>query len=156
MQFVAKMSRYLAPVGMGAMLIMTVVITLNVLGRALFNLPIFGALEIVQLTGVITLSFFFAYTQYRKDNIYIGLAVDKMKPGLRKGFDVFSMLISLIFVGMMTWTSTAFASKFPKETTYIFELPTRPFRIIFIIGCFSMFVVLAGQFIESVAKAVKK
>jgi TRAP-type C4-dicarboxylate transport system permease small subunit len=156
LRFLERINRVLAPIGIGAMLIMMTIVTLNVLGRAAINAPIFGTVEVVELSGVIMASFIIAYTQERRQNITVKIVVDRLPPRLQGAFDTVTLLIGLVFVGLIAWTSSAFGLQFPEEMTDTFEVPRLPFRLIWVFGCVVLFLVLAGQFIQSLAKAVKK
>lgn len=156
MRFLERLSKILSWVGMGVLLVMMAVITLNVLTRAIFNTPIYGTVELASLTGVIMVSLIFAYTQLLRQNVIVSIVVDRMTRRLRQIFDLFTLLISMAFVGLVVWTSGAFALRFRHEITEVFEISSFPFRTIFALGCLVLFVVLVGQFAESLVKLVKK
>ena len=84
------------------------------------------------------------------------LVVDRMSPRLRSGFDCFVLFLGTIFIALVMWTSTNYALQVTSETTNIFQITRLPFRLIFAFGCIVLFLVLAGQFVESLVKMVKK
>jgi TRAP-type C4-dicarboxylate transport system permease small subunit len=155
LRLLERVNRVLARIGMGALLVMMTVVTLNVLGRAIFNTPIYGTLEITELTGVIMVSLIIAFTQILREHIIVSIAVDRMPPRLRAGLDTFTLILSLAFAVMVIWTTGAFGLKFPSDITYIFEIITLPFRLVFVFGFIVVSLVLIGQIIESLAKVVK-
>jgi TRAP-type C4-dicarboxylate transport system permease small subunit len=156
LRFMDKVNRVLTPIGMGALMIMVVVVTLNILGRATINAPVYGTAEIVELTQCIMASLILAYTQFLKQNIIVSIVVDRMSLRLRGGFDCFALLLSTIFIALVTWTSTNYALQIPSETTNVFQITRFPFRLIFSFGSVVLFFVLAGQFAESLVKVVKR
>ncbi len=156
LQFMDKVNRVLVPIGMGALMIMIAVVTVNIIGRATINAPIYGTVEIVEITQCIAASLILAYTQFMKQNIIVNIVVDTMKPRLRAGFDLFAMFLSVVFVALMAWTSTNYALQVTGETTNVFQITRLPFRLIFAFGSMVLFFVLAGQFVESLVKVVKR
>ncbi len=153
-----KTNRVLVPIGIAAMLIMVVNVVINVVGRALFAAPLFGSVEIVELTSVILVSFVAAYTQFRKENIIVGIVVDRFSPRLRAAFDAGTSVLGLIIIVVLAWTSIIYTRETLGygEITHVFEISTVPFRIIWILGLIALAAVLVGQLIESLIKAVKK
>jgi TRAP-type C4-dicarboxylate transport system permease small subunit len=156
LRFMDKVNRVLVPVGMGALMIMIAVVTVNIIGRASINAPVYGTPEIVEMTQCIMASLILAYTQFMKQNIIVNIVVDLMKPRLRAGFDLFAMFLSVVFVALMTWTSTNYALQVSGETTNVFQITRLPFRFTFAFGSMVLFFVLAGQFVESLVKVVKR
>ena len=43
LRFIERVNRIITPIGLGALLIMMTVVVVNVLGRALFSAPLYGA-----------------------------------------------------------------------------------------------------------------
>ncbi len=156
MRFLERVSKILSRVGMGVMVIMMAVVTLNVLGRAIARTPIYGTVEIVELSGAVMVSLIFAYTQVTRQTVIVSIVTDRMSTRLRQFFDLGTMFLSIVFVGLMVWTSGVVTSRVYTETTTGFEITTLPFRLIFLFGTLVLFAVLAGQFLESVIKVVKK
>jgi TRAP-type C4-dicarboxylate transport system permease small subunit len=156
LRFIEKVNRVLVPIGMGALMVMVAVVTVSIIGRRAANAPIYGTPEIVEITQCIMASLILAYTQFMKQNIIVNIAVDMMKPRLRAGFDLFAMFLSVLFVALMTWTSTTYALQVTGETTNVFQITRLPFRLIFAFGSLVLFFVLAGQFVDLVVKAVKR
>ena len=104
-RFMEKASRILAPIGIGAIVIMMTIVVINVLGRAIINTPLKGTVEMVEMLGVIMVSFIIAYTQYKKRNIIVGIVADRMPPRMRAIVDSFTMLVSLAVVACIVWAT---------------------------------------------------
>ncbi len=153
-----RANHFLAPVGIGAMLIMMTVVTLNVLGRAIFNAPIFGTVEVVELTGVFLASFIIGYTQLLRKNITIPILIDRMPARVRGALDSFALFVGMFIFAVLAWTgvTVAWGMAAGSEYTGVFEIAKWPFRLVWGFGCIFLFLVLAAQFVESLAKVVKK
>jgi len=158
MRLLESITRILAPIGIGAMIVMMTTVTFSVLGRALFSAPIYGSVEVVELTGAILVSFVVAYTQLRRRNIAVNIVVDRMSPRLRGAFDSVTLILSLAIMVVILWTGAIYAWETAVwgETTYVYEITTLPFRIIWLLGCTILCIVFIAQIIESLAKVVKK
>ncbi len=156
-RFLKRMNTILVPVGMAAILVMMVVVSLNVIGRP-FRMPVFGTTEIVELAGVIMVSFIVAYTQFDGQNVAAMALVDKLPPRLQAITIAFTQFLTLVFVAVLGWTGfiRAYEMLSAGEITAIFRIPQGPFRIVWVFGCLTLFLVLVGQFIESVRKVVRK
>ena len=158
MRFLERMNRVLVPIGMGAILIMMTVVSLNVIGRAFFRAPVFGTVEIVELAGVIFVSFILGYTQLQGENIIVNFLVDKLPPTLKAIISSFTQFLSLVIVAALGWTGLVRALEMARvrEITAIFRITQVPFRFVWVFGCITLFLVLMAQFIESLVKVVKK
>ena len=157
-RFLDRMNRVLVPIGMGAILTMMTVVSLNVIGRAFFRFPVFGTVEIVELAGVIFVSFILAYTQLQGENIIVTVLVDRLPPRLKAILNSFTQFLSLVIIAALGWTGFVRALEMArvKEITAIFRITQVPFRFVWVFGCVTLFLVLMAQFIESLIKVVKK
>lgn len=156
LRFIERVNRVMAPIGIGALLVMMSIVTINVLGRATINAPFFGTVETVELSGAIMVSGILAYTQFQRQNIAVTMLTDRMPKKLKQSLDVFSLLLGLVFVSLLIWTSSSFALSIPKELTNIFQIARLPFRLTFSFGLFILFLVYLGQLMESLIKVVKQ
>ena len=156
-RFLEKVGRILAPIGIGAMVIMMTVVVINVLGRAIINTPLKGTVEMVEMTGAIMVSFVIAYTQFKKHNIIVGIVADRMPPKMRAIVDCFTMILSLAVVIGILWTAyiTAVEMTIAGEYTGIFETAKYPFRIVWVFGLFTLALFLLLQIIQSLSNIIK-
>ena len=156
-RFLERMNLVLVPIGMGAILIMMIIVSFNVIGRAFFSAPVYGTVEIVELAGVIFVSFILAYTQLRGENIVVSAVVDKLPPRLRAVVNCLTHLLSLLIVAALVWTGYVRASEtvHVNEITAIFRITQAPFRFAWVFGSITLLLVLIAQFIESLVKVVK-
>jgi TRAP-type C4-dicarboxylate transport system permease small subunit len=156
-RFLERMNYVLVPIGMGAILLMMTVVSLNVTGR-FFGLPVFGTTEIVELSGVIMVSFILAYTQFDKQNVAATALIDKLSPKLQAITNSLTLFLTLVIVALLGWTGFVRAQEMLSagEITAIFRVPQAPFRFIWVLGCISLLLVLIGQFIESLFKVRNK
>ena len=158
LQFLEGMNRVLVRIGMWAIVIMMIVVSLNVIGRAFFRAPLYGTVEIVELAGVIFVSCILAYTQFQRENITVNALVDSLSPRLKALTNCFTQLLSLVIVAALVWTGSVRALEMLRvgEITAIFRIPQAPFRFVWVFGCLTLLAVLITQFIESLVKVIKK
>jgi len=158
LHFLEEMNRVLVRIGMWAILVMMSVVSLNVIGRAFFRAPVFGTVEIVELAGVIFVSFILAYTQFQRENITVTALVDSLPPRLQAITNCFTQFLNLVIVAALVWTGSVRALEMLRvgEITAIFRIPQAPFRFVWVFGCLTLLAVLIAQFIESLVKVIKK
>lgn len=155
---IERVNRVVTPIGLAALVVMMMVVVVNVVGRALFQAPLYGAVELVQITGVFLVAFIAGYTQFKKQNVAVGIVVDRFRPRVQSIFDSFTLLLSLGAVALLIWASfvTAVEMVQANEITAVFQAPKYPYRIVWVIGLIVLGITLLVDFIESVVKAVKK
>ena len=158
LRFLDGMNRVLVRIGMWAILVMMTVVSLNVIGRAFFRAPVFGTVEIVELAGVIFVSCILAYTQFQRENITVNALVDSLPPRLQSITNCVTQFLNLLIVAALVWTGSVRALEMLRvgEITAIFRISQAPFRFVWVFGCIALFAVLSAQFIESLAKVIKK
>ena len=158
LRFLERTNRILVSIGMWALLVMMAIVSVNVIGRAFFSAPVFGTVEIVELAGVIFVSFILAYTQYQRENITVSALVEKLPPRLQAMTDLFTQVLNLVIVAALVLTGFVRAVEMARvgEITAIFRIPQAPFRFVWVFGCIILFAVFIAQFIESLVKVIKK
>jgi TRAP-type transport system small permease protein len=137
---------------------MMVIITTNVLGRVFFKSPIFGALEISGLTGIILASVAIPYCEKEQRNVHVEILVDRFPPRVRGFSDAFVLLLSLGAVAVVSYAmlkESFHAASFGEETL-VLELPTTPFKFIWTIGTILLCVVLLVNIVKSIMKGMKR
>jgi TRAP-type C4-dicarboxylate transport system permease small subunit len=158
MRIMERITHAVTPIGLGALAIMMVVVVINVVGRAFFRAPLYGAVELVQITGAILVSFIAAYTQSKRSNVIVSIVIDKLSPGVQRILYVFTMFLSLVTVAALVWAafSVALEMTLTREETGVFQVAQYPYRIVWVFGLAVLLFLLLAQFIESIGKVLKK
>jgi TRAP-type C4-dicarboxylate transport system permease small subunit len=157
-KFVQYVIRVLLVIAAVALVAMMVIISTNVLGRVFFSSPIFGALEISGLAGIILASVAIPYVEKERRNVHVEILVDKFPPRVKGFSDAFVLLLSLGSVGVLLFAMVKESLRVASfgEETLVLELPTAPFKIIWSIGIFLLCVVLLINVITSIMKGMKR
>jgi TRAP-type C4-dicarboxylate transport system permease small subunit len=157
-KFIQYLVRVLLVIAAIALVAMMVIITTNVLGRVFFKSPIFGALEISGLTGIILASVAIPYCEKEQRNVHVEILVDRFPPRVRGFSDAFVLLLSLGAVAVVSYAmlkESFHAASFGEETL-VLELPTTPFKFIWTIGTILLCVVLLVNIVKSIMKGMKR
>ena len=155
--FLEKTNRIIAPIGMVALVIMMTVVSINVILRIFFGLPIFGTVEVVELTGVIFLSLIFAYTQFKGENIYVEIVIDRLPQRLQTITNSLTMFLNLVIIAVLVWAGSIRALETVRfhEVTPIFRISQALFRFCWVFGCVILFLVLLEQFSQYILRMKK-
>ena len=158
LRFMERVTRVLTPIGLGALLIMMVAVVINVVGRALFRAPLYGTVEIVEITGTFLISFIAVYTQFKRGNISVGIVVDQMPPRAQGIIGIFGLLLCVGIVAVLAWAAFINAENMVRtnELTGIFEVPKYPLRYVWVFGLLVLWVMFLVHLIESLVKGVQK
>jgi TRAP-type C4-dicarboxylate transport system permease small subunit len=95
-----------ATVGGGALFIISLLITADVLIRWLAGKPIGGVFEITEVAFLIIVFLSMAFTQYSNRQIRIDILYTLLNKKIRSLFDVINGIAGLIFFGILLWTGT--------------------------------------------------
>lgn len=90
----------------GVALLMVLHIGADIVGRSVFNQPIVGTSEIIPIYYMVGLTYLpLAVITRNREHMRVMLFTEKAPPRLSLGFDIFSNLVMLLFVGLVLVTS---------------------------------------------------
>lgn len=98
-----RLSKMMALIGMYTLLIATILVSTDVLGRKLLNLSFIGADELSGYALALATSWGTAYALHLGNHIRIDVFHRLIPIRLRAVLDIFSVLSLLVFAGLMTW-----------------------------------------------------
>jgi len=135
-------------------MVMMAIVAGNSLGRAFFRRPIFGAIEIAGLAGVIVVAVAVGYAERERRNVVVDVLATRLKPRTRALADAFTHLLSLGAIGFLLWAVLADALKALtiQEATLTTGIRTAPFKFIWAIGIFILGLFLIRHVIEALRK----
>jgi len=151
-------SRIVNTIGVSVLMVMMAIITTDVILRYVFNSPLRGVYEIVEVTLVIVVSFGLAYTAAQKGAVAVEVLVERYPPRARVIMDIFNSLAGLAFFSLISWKTTEQAMIYwaAGQTTYVSALPLHPFVLVVSFGTGLLSLVLLFQLIDSIIKAIRK
>jgi len=151
-------SRIVNTAGVSVLLVMMALITTDVILRYVFNSPLRGVYEIVEVILVIVVSFGMAYTAMQKGMVAVEVLVERYPPRVRVIIDIFNSLAGLALFSLISWKTAeqAMTYRAAGETTYVSGLPLYPFVLVVSFGAALLSLVLFIQLLESITGAVRK
>ncbi|WP_167045058.1 TRAP transporter small permease [Salinibacterium sp. ZJ454] len=158
MRWVDRFSIVLASVGAFAAALMTVDIVFDVIGRALFNQPLPGTLDLTQYAWMPTVvSLGLGYALLRGDHIRVNMLTGPTGPRTQRIIEIVSMLFLLTFVGLLMWSGiekTVVATGLGERATGTAWLAIWPFRWVVAVGLLGLFLQAAAQLVRAVTVKV--
>ncbi|MDX2157882.1 MAG: TRAP transporter small permease [Hyphomicrobiaceae bacterium] len=149
LQLIEAVERLLSRLGIlsgFATLLITLVVVLDVAGRAIFSAPLHMSTEISELLLVVLVFLGLAAAQQNRQNYAIDIASRHLPQGLQLLVEHLGYAFSLVLVGVLAWLSTkqAYSAYERGEAGFgIIPFPIWPARFILAIGLW----LLAVQFL---------
>ncbi|WP_159952468.1 TRAP transporter small permease [Rhizobium sp. 18065] len=137
-----------------SLLFMVVVITISVLTRYLFNSPITGSDEIVQMTGVAVIMLALPYATAHGAHVRVDIFDHVLGHWGRLGGDVLSRLLSGFVFAILAnraWEKMLDAHEY-GDTTNMLQIPMWPFYAILVAGISLCLVVYAVELVLIVVR----
>lgn len=138
-----------------ALLFMMLVVTVHVIGRNIFQAPIYGGLELISLAGVFLISFALGYTQLQKSHVIVEILTSRLRGAAGRVLAIFVMAINLVTVAMLVWGGFDFfweAVVKRGSYTLVLHLPSAPFRFVWVLGCVALWGYMFYDFIQILRK----
>ena len=146
-------------VSIALILALSLFIIANVIGRFVFNRPITGDVEIVEITMVVAIFLGMGICIAEKRDIIIDVVIVHISKASRAIVGSITSFLSLIFVGLLIWRLGVRGWKLianPLLSTPTLDIPLGPFLLVAAIGCFIMWLELAFRFADYFTQAIGK
>ena len=150
--------RVLLVVGSVALMAMMAIVVGNSLGRAFFKTPIFGAIEIAGLAGVVVVAVAVGFAERERRNVVVDVVANRFTPRTRALADAFTLFLSLGAVAFLSWATLtdALNAVTRQETTLTTGVVTAPFKSAWTIGVIILCLFLLQHVIEAISKGRKR
>lgn len=141
-----------------AIVVMTLLVTADVILRRLFDAPIPGTVEIITLGLGVVVFASLAYCEVKQEHVVLDLLTVKFKKLPRSITSIFIRLISTGILGMISWQLFLYAgdTKKSNQVGATIDLPTYPFVFVAAIGASLFTVVFLVRLINSIHEVAKK
>lgn len=162
MAFYSKLShvmiKVLLVIGAVALMVMMTIVVGNSLGRALFKTPIFGAIEIAGLAGVVVVAVAVGFAERERSNVVVDVVASRFTPRARALADAFTLLLSVGAVAFLFWAvfNNALRSLTKREVTLTTGVFIAPFKFTWAIGVIILCLFLLQHMIEAIRRGGKK
>lgn len=97
----------------------------SITGRKLFNMPVPGDVELLQISAAVACSTFFAYCHLTGGDVKVDFFTQRLRPAVIHALDAAGSLLVSIFGGLIAWRTAASAItvRASGEETMILGLP---------------------------------
>lgn len=153
-RIVDRVAFSLAMVALCLLLLMMVFITSNVTSRYVFNQPIQGDLEVVELTMLSVVMLGLAYIHVTKGHVSLGLVVDRLPRRVQAVFDIAAYVLATAYASVIVWQNIVQAQllRHIGEHTVVLGIPLFPFYVLVVVGFF----VLLLSFLVTLSNAIRE
>lgn len=151
-KFLEGLSKWMGVLSSAITFVMMVLVTISIIARFVFNNPIIGVVETTELLMVVVIYLGLAYVQLNHGHITVEVVVSKLSKQRRLPVTVFSLLISIVFFGLLTWYGgeEAYDSVRINEVTGGSYIPMYPSKIALAFGSLIMTIMLLSELIQMI------
>ena len=138
--------------GMGWVLVMMFLTTLDVSGRAFFSRPITGAIELNRCMLAVFAVLGLAYTHRERANVRVTMLLDMLPPAPRAVLEILSHLVCIGLAGLLCWQSGVMGVEeiHTGTTTDALSIPIFPLYFLLSAGSFFLCLEMARQLVAGV------
>ncbi|MBW1802537.1 MAG: TRAP transporter small permease [Deltaproteobacteria bacterium] len=137
-------------------LLMSLVVV-HVVGRYFFDMPVPGAVELIEFLMIFVVFLGFGYCAAQRANVSIDLFVDRLPEKTRAIIDTVTCFFSIGIVSMIAWQGVVQTKSLwiSGHESGVLHIPHFPFMILVVIGCAIFDLILIANFFEFLSRALK-
>jgi TRAP-type C4-dicarboxylate transport system permease small subunit len=131
------------------------IVVVNVVGRALFQSPLWGAVEMIGILGVIIIPTALCYTELAKGHITVDILVSRMSGKVRKSFSIAAYILGVICIVLLligAFKQVTYIAVTPGSNTPDLSIPILPLKIIWFVECIIFGGCLAWNFVQTIVR----
>jgi len=98
-----QLTRYWSYLGMAVLMGMVLLVTVDVGGRYLFNTPIDGSTDIIEIMMILMVYSSFAYGATENKHVRIDFLYNRFSPVLKGYVDILTSILSILIVVLISW-----------------------------------------------------
>jgi TRAP-type C4-dicarboxylate transport system permease small subunit len=125
--------------------ILALVVVVNVICRFLFQHPLKGTVEVVEMAMLFVAFFAIPVTAKKRAHITVGLFVHRFPNHIQKIVYRIGFFLSAVIAGIITYqamVNTIYSMRHLYETTPVMYIPFAPLKFVMAFGCLILFIVL--------------
>jgi TRAP-type C4-dicarboxylate transport system permease small subunit len=121
-----RLTYAMAILGGSVMSALSLMVVVSVVGRAFFNAPIYGDVEVVAVGTAIAVFLFLPYCHQKKGNVIVDLFLSHASERVQTLSDIAASLIYGVLAAVLTWRSVLGGLEMSDagETSMILSIPT--------------------------------
>lgn len=157
-RFNRRLSGWCEWIGLVGLLLVMVITCIDVVGAKVFKLPLLGALDIVMLSQIVTISFAASMTLILGRHIQVEFVFNLLPRRAQAIINSFVLLLGLGLFSAIIWRLCVLGYSFQTSGEYSATayIPYYPFAYGIALGSIPVFLVLLLEFLKSLTKRVQK
>jgi TRAP-type C4-dicarboxylate transport system permease small subunit len=147
MGVIERISRILAYISMGLVIVLMLLVSADVIGRYFFDTPVKGAFELSILIMVGVVFGGLAYTEVLKGHISIDILQSRLSPRSQAVLKALGALIGIVVFSLIGWQGiekVQYSIKFGYVSETL-HFPIYPFQIMLVVGAIIFCLVLISE-----------
>jgi TRAP-type C4-dicarboxylate transport system permease small subunit len=127
-----RLNRWMHYAAAGVLVVLTMITVANILGRALFNRPVPGTIELTEMLMVLIVYMGFGYAEHQGDHISVDLLYERSGRTARLGLTVLNGLVGFFVMGLVAWQLYQYAGVLSGGgyESSILKVPQAPLALI--------------------------
>lgn len=154
---IGRFSRYLNVVALAIFFCMMMLTFVDVFLRYVFNHPITGTKEYIEVMLVVVVSFTIAYTYLLKRHVTVDILTSRLTGKIKLMWDTAITSVSFALVFLLLWQSVSqtifFAQQGKVHGTAVY-INAIPFQIAIVIGCLLLAILLLRDLVKAVIDGI--
>jgi TRAP-type C4-dicarboxylate transport system permease small subunit len=129
-----------------ALSIMVLLVAGNVVMRYIFNKPLAGSVELIEMLMIIIAFFVMPYTAIKGDHVRINLITSRLSKRTKAIMGSIAFFLSTVILAIIFYQSSLSAIFYihhPERATTVLSIPFAPFRVVIAVGflllCLALF-----------------
>jgi TRAP-type C4-dicarboxylate transport system permease small subunit len=151
-------SKVLLIVGAASLAAMMLLTASDVALRYFFNKPISGAFDLTEYMMAIVFAFGLPYCTIQRSHIKVDILMDRLPEKARTAITIIITPLSLCLFSLIAWQSIVYTQiQFNSNiSSSVLHIPRYPFIGLLFLGYAGFVIVLLGEFLNFIAKAIRK
>ena len=153
----SRISRFLQFIGGITLVLLMLLTAADVSMRYFLNRPISGAYELSMFMMSIVVAFSIGYCASRNEHVKVEILVGVFAPRTRAAIESVTWFLSTAVLALVAWQSALYSVSVFHDgaTSPDLLIPTYPFMGVTALGTAVLCIVFLGQFLDSLARALK-
>ncbi len=152
--FIQNTTKWLCYGGMFLIIPMMLLTSGEVVGRALWDKPIPGTMELSSYMLALFVLTGLAYTQQMKGHVRVEMVTSRLPEKVRAFLDVITTILCLFIVGVLIWQGYILGIE-ERAVSDMLRIPHRPFKLFISVAAIMLFLEFSLDLIDNIKRLVK-
>lgn len=153
-----NLTKGLAYIGAYFIFFLMLLIALHVLTRYLFDMPIPGAVDLIQFAMVIIVFLGFGQVAHTRANITVEVIMTRLPWAIQRIAAILVNTLGIIFLSLIVWQNAiqTVSLKSSNQISGVLHIPHYPFYIVLVVGYFIFVLAIIVEILKLITGALKK